>query len=502
MLWIAAARVGGPGGFARCINQLRQCPDCRQPIPRRQQRRIKHFFRPIARTICHNIQPPGNFRHKNIYPIPDCPDTAVAIMIKRLLAIFCLLFMSTAHAAEMVNVEYIHSAIKHHWGIAVPYNPALTNPRVAANMKYLLTAIDRANELQNNKTSYGTNATFATLAAADTVATNDAIKRFITQPFFITTTPTTTSFTFELSAQGSFTVTWGDGSSESIVKNDTEMKSYSHTYSRAGEYKIGFSGTATAYSTADPRTDPTAAIRFWKNNDIAAISGSLGAIFSTIGNGATAAQQPIFHNTFRECKNLTSTIPEQLFFGIHGAPAERMFAGTFQNSPFSGSIPPELFADIQGAPAWAMLNNTFSSSELSGPIPPELFSGIKGAPAEYMYSGTFMHCQNLTGPLPAKLFGDIRGAPVEYMYYGVLGDNPGLTGQIPENLFGDISGPAAPWMFYQSFLNDSGLTGPSARINGQYLYEIWPSPPENGSTSCYGNATGLSDYSTIPAQWK
>ncbi|MDE6571074.1 MAG: hypothetical protein K2L95_02540 [Alphaproteobacteria bacterium] len=423
-------------------------------------------------------------------------------MIKRLLAIFCLLFVSTAHAAEMVNVEYIHSAIKHHWGIAVPYNPALTNPRVAANMKYLLTAIDRANELQNNKTSYGTNATFATLAAADTVATNDAIKRFITQPFFITTTPTTTSFTFELSAQGSFTVTWGDGSSESIVKNDTEMKSYSHTYSRAGEYKIGFSGTATAYSTADPRTDPTAAIRFWKNNDIAAISGSLGAIFSTIGNGATAAQQPIFHNTFRECKNLTSTIPEQLFVGIHGAPAERMFAGTFQSTPFTGSIPADLFAEIKGAPAWAMFNNTFHMSVLTGTIPGNLFRGISGAPAEYMYSGTFMHCKNLTGEIPAGLFGDIHGAPVEYMYYGVLGNNPGLTGQIPENLFGDISGPAAPWMFYQSFLNDSGLTGPSARINGQYLYEIWPSPPENGSTSCYGNATGLSDYSTIPAQWK
>lgn len=425
-------------------------------------------------------------------------------MITRLIFFFGLLFASASHAAEMVNVEYIHNTIQNRWGITVPYNPSLTNPRVAANMKYLLTAVDRANEIINDKdvTNHGDNPNFATLAAADTVATNDAIDRLIQQPFIMTTTADTTVFSFELSAQGKFFITWGDGTTQTITRTDTKFQTYSHTYARAGEYKIGMSGRATGYSTADPRTEPTAAIRFWKNNDIAAISGSLGAIFSTIGNGATAAQQPIFHNTFRECKNLTSTIPEQLFVGIHGAPAERMFAGTFQNSPFSGSIPSELFADIQGAPAWAMFNNTFHMSVLTGTIPGNLFRGISGAPAEYMYSGTFKHCKNLTGEIPAGLFGDIHGAPVEYMYYGVLGDNPGLTGQIPENLFGDISGPAAPWMFYQSFLNDSGLTGPSARINGQYLYEIWPSPPENGSTSCYGNATGLSDYSTIPAQWK
>ncbi len=425
-------------------------------------------------------------------------------MITRLIFFFGLLFASASHAAEMVNVEYIHNTIQNRWGITVPYNPSLTNPRVAANMKYLLTAVDRANEIINDKdvTNHGDNPNFATLAAADTVATNDAIDRLIQQPFIMTTTADTTVFSFELSAQGKFFITWGDGTTQTITRTDTKFQTYSHTYARAGEYKIGMSGRATGYSTADPRTEPTAAIRFWKNNNLAGIQGSLGAIFGTIGNGANQSQQPIFHNLFRECKNLTTPIPGELFVGVHGAPAERMFAGAFQNSPFSGSIPPELFADIQGAPAWAMLNNTFNSSELSGPIPPELFSGIKGAPAEYMYSGTFMHCQNLTGPLPAKLFGDIRGAPAEYMYYGVLGSCAGITGQIPENMFGDLSGPAAEWMFYQSFKDSTGLTGPSARINGKYLYELWPDGTANASTRCYQNATGLSDYDTMPAAWK
>lgn len=425
-------------------------------------------------------------------------------MIKRLLILFCILFAPAARSAEMVSVEYIHNAIEQRCGIVVPYNSALGNKKVAANMKYLLTAIDRANEIQNNRTvsHYGDNSTFATMAAADTVATNDAIDRLIKMPFTITTTPDTTVFNFDLSARGTFAVNWGDGTIQTIRRDDTELQTYSHTYAKAGKYKIGIAGTATGYSTADPRTNPTAAIRFWKNNNLAGIQGSLGAIFGTIGSGTSQAQQPIFHNLFRECKNLTTPIPGELFVGVHGAPAERMFAGTFQNTPFSGSIPGELFADIRGAPAWAMLNNTFNSSQLSGPIPPELFSGIKGAPAEYMYSGTFMYCHNLTGQIPEKLFGDIRGAPAEYMYYGVLSGCEGLTGQIPENLFGDLSGPAAEWMFFQSFMDTTGLTGPSARINGKYLYEIWPNAPANAAEVCYRNVTGLSDYATIPAAWK
>ncbi|MBD5400123.1 hypothetical protein HDR61_00005, partial [bacterium] len=34
----------------------------------------------------------------------------------------------SAHAGQMVNVEYIHLLIEQKWGITVPYNPALENP--------------------------------------------------------------------------------------------------------------------------------------------------------------------------------------------------------------------------------------------------------------------------------------------------------------------------------------------------------------------------------------
>ena len=123
-----------------------------------------------------------------------------------------------------------------------------------------------------------------------------------------------------MSAQGRFYITWGDGTTDVIERNNTEKTIYSHNYEKADAYKIGFSGRATAYSTENSHLDPAAALQFRYNDNIAAIEGSLGAIFGTIGDGSQPGQQPTFRNTFRQCSNLSSTIPENLFEGVHGAP--------------------------------------------------------------------------------------------------------------------------------------------------------------------------------------
>jgi hypothetical protein len=47
-----------------------------------------------------------------------------------------------------------------------------------------------------------------------------------------------------------------------------------------------------------------------------------------------------------------------------------------------------------------------------------------------------------------------------------------------------------------------GLTGPSAKINGQYLYEIWPDATATQVRAMYCGATGLSDCADIPSNWK
>ena len=396
-------------------------------------------------------------------------------MKKILSLILGVLCIFGANAAQIANIEYVHKMIEHKWDITVPYNPALTNVKTIANMKYLLTAVDVANEILNGEktTDYG-NGEFATTQVADTVATIQAVDTLVKKidkgpEFTLTTTDDTDSFEFSISAAGEFIVDWGDGTVETITKPDTTKTTYSHNYDTAGAYTIGLSGQATAYNTGIY----TAAISFinsitdTQSKKIASIDGSLGAIFGTLSSGAQ--KQPRFYQTFYGAFNMEGSIPENLFAGISGAPASYMFYSTF----------------------WAC-------SSLTGAIPAGLFAGISGAPAEKMFYGTFFSCIGLTS-IPAGLFAGISGAPAKGMFELTFRSCRGLT-SIPENLFGNISGTAQSHMFDGMFMGCTSLTGPSARINGQYLYEIWPD--ETYDYGPYIECAGLSDYSTMPALWR
>ena len=387
-------------------------------------------------------------------------------MRKILLGIFGGLLAVCANAAQVANLDYVHKLIAQKWDISVPIRA--DNPMQVANMKYLLTAIDVANEILNGEptTNYG-NGEFATLQAADTVATNQAVETLIKEDieyeFFLTTT-STNSFSFKISAAGEFIVNWGDGTIETITKPDTTNTTYSHTYSTSKSYTIKLAGQATAYNTGTS----TAAISFEASSyRIASIDGSLGAIFGTLADGT----QPRFYQTFYYATVMKGTIPENLFAGISGAPATYMFYHTF-----------------------------YYCNRLTGAIPDGLFGNLTGAPASNMFYGTFYNCSGLTGAIPDGLFGNLTGAPAERMFGSTFYNCSGLT-SIPENLFGNISGPAQTSMFYQTFYNCKSLTGPSARINGQYLYKIWPNATSSQINYMYEKATGLSDYLYIPDVW-
>ena len=358
-------------------------------------------------------------------------------MRKILLGIFGGLLAVCANAAQVANLDYVHKLIAQKWDISVPIRA--DNPMQVANMKYLLTAIDVANEILNGEktTDYG-NGEFATLQVADTIATNQAVETLIQKPieykFFLTTT-STNSFSFKISAAGKFYVDWGDGKTETITKPDTTDTTYSHNYDTANTYTIGIGGQATAYNT----DTSTAAISFSSSaSKIVSIDGSLGAIFGTLSSDTN--NQPRFCRTFYYATNMTGSIPANLFAGISGAPTSNMFEFTFYG------------------------------------------------------------CSGLTGAIPDGLFGNLTGAPASSMFYNTFYGCSGLT-SIPENLFGNISGTAQTYMFYQTFSNCTSLTGPSARINGQYLYEIWPNQTQLQVGGMYKNATGLSDYPYIPVEW-
>ena len=283
--------------------------------------------------------------------------------------------------------------------------------------------------------------------------------------------PANTAFKFHMSAIGDFYVDWGDGTGESIGRAGTSEAEYSHTYTNAGTYQIKFYGTATGYST----TATVPAIRFFNGTRanhysavtaagteqyITGISGSLGALFPTIGTGATNGQQPRFYQTFTGATHLTGTLPANLFSGITGAPATYMFDSTFAYcTSLTTAIPETLFSGLSGAPAGAMFYFTFANSGFTGSIPATLFSGISGAPASSMFYSTFKNCSGLTGEIPATLFSGISGAAATYMFDGTFAGCSGLTGSIPSKLFGTLSGAPKNYMFRDTFNGCSGLTG-------------------------------------------
>ena len=454
--------------------------------------------------------------------------------------------------APIINVKYVHDAIRTKWGLDIPYNAGLTNPAAAANMRYVLGMVDRANARFNIETHYGTGP-YATSAAANRTTANRAIEKLVDKPtgypFIATTTPDTPEFNFDLSASGTFYVDWGDGTVDTIEKNDVNKQSFSHTYETAGTYVVKLGGRATGYSQdKEPEVHPNSldddavaygapdedynyvpVISFAGNEYLAKIEGSLGKIFPTLPGGI----QPRFSHTFVHCINLSGTIPGELFSGISGAPVAGMFYGTFSGSDgLTGAIPEKLFAGISGAPATGMFAETFSDCfGLTGAIPEKLFAGISGAPAPYMFYGTFAGCTGLTAipeklfagisgapaesmfsmtfalckgltAIPKNLFGNISGAPADEMFYNTFSGCSGLTGEIPLGLFGNISGAPAYAMFYGTFQDCSGLTGPSARTpDGIPLYQAFPTANYDDAGEMYLNDENLSDYCEIPKSW-
>ena len=424
--------------------------------------------------------------------------------------------------APIINVKYVHDAIRTKWGLDIPYNAGLANPSAAANMRYVLGMVDRANARFNIETHYGTGP-YATSAAANRTTANRAIESLVDKPtgypFIATTTPDTTDFNFELSASGTFYVDWGDGTVDTIEKNDVNNQSFSHTYETAGTYVVKLGGRATGYNqdkvfdgeltaladdavvygAPDENYNYVPVISFAGNDYLAKIEGSLGKIFPTLPGGI----QPRFVFTFAQCSNLSGTIPDELFSGISGAPADFMFYGTFAGCVgLMGAIPEKLFGDISGAPATGMFYGTFSDcTGLTGAIPEKLFGDISGAPATGMFYGTFFGCSGLTGAIPEKLFGDISGAPAAGMFAETFSGCSGLNA-IPEKLFGDISGAPASNMFYGTFRDCSGLTGPSAQTpDGTPLYQAFPTATYDDVGEMYMGDKNLSDYCEIPKIW-
>ena len=346
--------------------------------------------------------------------------------------------------------------------------------------------------------------------------------------FTVTTTPLTanTTFMFSLSAAGDFYVDWGDGTIEHIVRtNNTSYTEYSHTYTSAGTYTIGFSGLATGYGYG------TLGFMCVSNAPlVAGIDGSLGAIFPTIGNGGTDSTVPSFDSMFDYCENLTGPIPSGLFNGVTGSrdfmfagmfrhtgissiPAglfsgitgghTSVFAGTFNSCPNITSIPSGLFSNVS-TPGTNLFESTFGGTGITS-IPSGLFSNISGV-AHGMFMSTFGNCTSLES-IPSGLFSGVSAtgnstADAHLMFAHTFIGCTSLT-SLPDTLFGTInaSGVNKEDMFKDMFKNSSSLSGYVPKTlfanitdttNNTLMTDIFSGT--NVATSC--SSYGLTEYTT------
>jgi len=306
-------------------------------------------------------------------------------------------------------------------------------------------------------------------------------------------------FKFSLSASGTFTVNCGengtleseanDVSGNTITRNDTTNTIYTCTYSTGGVKTIGFDGLATGYS----EQPYNATIRFDTTSIIAAIDGSLGQIFSTLGTSLSL--QPSFFHTFNNGRNI-KTIPGNLFSGVTGK-RRQMFYGTFYSCVALTSIPAELFSDCYGS-AVEMFESTFNNCLALKTIPQGLFKNISGG-ANYMFRSTFKSCRNLTS-IPADLFGKITNYD-SYMFLETFQYDSNLSGYIPPSLFAGLIQNGSP---YTSSMMTDIFTGtklattcPAGTVQFVTGYEdYW-----GGKVSCVDENLACNAGEYLPAHW-
>ena len=345
-----------------------------------------------------------------------------------------------------MNVEYIVGFVKNKWGIDVPYEEEEIH--WAANVEYLLKVVDYVNGKLNNgeKTNYG-ESEYATKEVVDTIAANQAIRTLIKKKkieggeFWYITDEGRAMLVVE-GACGTFTVDWGDGTTETSDEENGDYCGFAfyHRYEDdAEQHKITLRGNATKYR--ERRMD----IYFGEDaRALTEIGGCLGCIFHTQADGS----QPAFYHTFYRAR--ITEIPVGFFDGIYGAGREEMFLTTFENCENLKSIPAGLFSNITaGAPH--MFRETFLGSGITE-IPENLFSNITSG-GQDMFVYTFAE----TGitEIPDNLFASLETG-AEYMFRGTFGGCENLA-TIGDDVFASIES-GAEYMFEGTFDGCKNLT--------------------------------------------
>ena len=263
-----------------------------------------------------------------------------------------------------------------------------------------------------------------------------------------------------------------------ILDTDEELSitgtgALNHTFENPGEHKVelkfkddattlasGFSGCSQLTSISENLFSNNTAVTSFRST-FAGCSGVTSISENLFSNNTEVTD---FSNTFYNCSGLTGSIPENLFANNT---AVTDFRYTFQNCRGLTSIPENLFSNNT---AVTVFINTFYYCTGLTSIPENLFSNNTKVTS---FSRTFNSCFGLTS-IPENLFSNnTKVASFSYTFSGCTG----LTGNVPTDTDGT------------PIYNRSG--------EGKEGYAV-----VTNYTGCFYNCTGLTDYSSIPTDWK
>ena len=281
--------------------------------------------------------------------------------------------------------------------------------------------------------------------------------------FTITTTTANTVFTVPLVDFGllkpNLTISWGDGTSSPLITSSSSTDRI-HTYTTVGTYTITISGFMPGFSVNN-----NAAIRnlitelvqwgivglrtinFYGCQNLTTIPGSDD--LDLVGGYTGLAEVVNFNSAFQATR--LSAIPADLF---DYSPNATTFSNTFASILTLTTVPTGLFDNVQQATTFASC--FFACTALTS-VPSTLFDQNINATN---FSGTFRNCRALTNVLQ---FTNNTNALIFNNCYNMSSTTNALVGNAPE---------------------------------------LWNRTPTPSGTDCFNNCFGLSNYASIPANFK
>jgi hypothetical protein len=300
------------------------------------------------------------------------------------------------------------------------------------------------------------------MGIAKRLAESDSTQAF---PFVfeITTTASNTVFTLPLADYGGLTpnlfVTWGDTTSSPQITSSSSPNRI-HTYTSPGTYTVSVYGFMPGFrvdNNASIRTLITSlvqwgivglrTINFYGCTNLTSIPGS-GSL-SGVG-GYTGLSEVVSFASFMRNTRITA-IPSDIF---DYSPNATTFTDTFSQNPILTTVPSGLFDNVVGATTFASC--FFACTGITS-VPSTLFDLNTSV---VNFSSTFRNCLSLTNVL-------------QFTY------NTSVT------IFNNV---------YNMSTTSNALTGTAP--------EIWNRTPTPSGTDAFNNCFGLSNYASIPVNFK